>query len=110
MKRADRLITIQIRDEESETWKPWKKLLASINMAGTQNKFGISEEYRAGSEKLVSTLVFEVRYQPSLEALRDGSLYRIVYRGNAYNIVGYDDYFEQHQSIKLTAQSYGGPA
>ena len=107
MKRMDKLILIQVRDEETEAWQNWKQLLASINNSGAVNRFGVTEEYADGAERAPFALVFEVRYQPDLERLRDGGLYRIVYRGNAYNLVGFDDYFEQHQTIKLSAQSYG---
>lgn len=32
-------------------------------------------------------------------------LYRIMYRGNAYNIEDYDDYLEQHRAVKLLGVS-----
>lgn len=107
MKKMDKLIKIQIRDEETETWADWKSLLASINASGTANRFGSSESYKDGGERTGQTLTFEVRYLPALEALRDGGLYRIIYRNRVYNLVGYDDYFERHQTIRLAGELYG---
>ncbi len=99
--RMDKLIQIQVRDEETESWKPFKKTLASINSSRSE------ESYGKGAEQMVNTLVFTVRYLPYLEALRTDGTYRIVYKNVVYNIIGYDDFFESHQTVKLTGVSYG---
>lgn len=34
-------------------------------------------------------------------------LYRIVYRGRTYNIQDYDDFMEQHRTVRLVGVAYG---
>ncbi len=100
--RMDRLIEIQEKDEETEIWASYKKILARINSAR------VGESYSGGGDASNHSLVFEVRYLPDLEPIRfDTGRFRIVYMGHAFNITGYDDYFEEHGRIRLTGESYG---
>lgn len=98
----DKPIIIQKINEESEEWEDLFSLHARVN------KSSGSEYLNAGANQSKSNRVFEVRYFKDLEAIDDdrGS-YRIVYRGRYYNITDYDDYFEQHKTIKLLGVSYG---
>lgn len=98
----DKPIIMQKINEESETWEDLYNLHARVN------KSGGSEYLNAGANQSKSNRVFEVRYFKELEAIDDdrGS-YRIIYRGKFYNITDYDDYLEQHKTIKLLGVSYG---
>lgn len=100
--RLDKLIEIQERDEETESWIPYRKILARINSAR------VGETYGNGSESAEHSLTFEVRYQPFLDIIRfETGRFRIVYLGHAFNVTGYDDYFEEHSRIRITGESYG---
>lgn len=98
----DKPIIIQKINEDTEKWEDFYALHARIN------KSNGSEYLNAGAIRSTSDLVFEVRYFKDLEAIDDSrGLYRIVYRGRLFNITDYDDYLEQHKTIKLLGVSYG---
>ena len=98
----DKPIIIQKIDEDTEKWKDLYKPHARIN------KSGGSEYLSAGANQSKSTRVFEIRYFKDLEDIDvNRGLYRIVYRGQLYNITNYDDYLEQHKTVKLLGVSYG---
>lgn len=98
----DKPIIIQKINEESEKWEDLYKLHARIN------KSSGSEYLSAGANQSKSNRVFEIRYFKDLEAIdANRGLYRIVYRGQLYNITDYDDYLEQHKTVKLLGVSYG---
>lgn len=98
----DKPIIIQKINEDSEKWEDLYNLHARVN------KSNGSEYINAGANQSKSTRVFEVRYFKALEDIDDSrGLYRIVYRGRTYNITDYDDYLEQHKTIKLLGVSYG---
>lgn len=98
----DKPITIQKIDEDTEQWTDLYYLHARVN------KSGGSEYLNAGANQSKSTRVFEVRYFKNLENIdNERGLYRIVYRGVLYNITDYDDFQEQHKTVKLLGVSYG---
>ena len=98
----DKPIIIQTRDEDTEDWIDKFKLHARVN------KSGGSEYLNAGAVQSKATRVFEVRYFPEIEAIDDNrDMYRILYRDRTYNITDYDDYLEQHKTVKLLGVSYG---
>lgn len=98
----DKPIIIQKINEDTEKWEDLYKLHAKVN------KSGGSEYLNAGANQSKSNRVFEVRYFKALEDIDDNrGLYRIVYRGKPYNITDYDDFQEQHKSVKLLGVSYG---
>lgn len=98
----DKPIIIQKINEESETWEDLYTLHAKIN------KWSGSEYLNAGVNQSKSNRVFEVRFFKELEAIDgDRGSYRIVYRERFYNITDYDDYQEQHKTVKLLGVSYG---
>jgi len=99
--RYDKAITIQVQDEDTERWTDWQNLHARVNKtAGGQSLSAGADQYRA-------TLTFEVRYFAALEGLRyDPHLYRITYRGHTFKLVDYDDYQEQHRTVKLVGELY----
>lgn len=96
----DKPIIIQKIDEASELW------VDVYNVHARVNKSGGSEYLTAGANRSKSTRVFEVRYFKDLEDIdANRGLYRIVYRGNTYNVVDYDDFQEEHQTVKLLGES-----
>lgn len=98
----DKPIIIQIQDSNAETWEDRWKLHARVN------KTGGGQSQSAGADQYKATLTFEVRYFPALEELRfNPQPYRILYRDHTFKLVDYDDYMEQHQTIKLVGEAYG---
>lgn len=96
----DKPIVIQTVDKVTEKWVDLFTIHARVN------KSSGSEYLSAGANQSKSTRVFEVRYFKELENIdQNRGLYRIVYRGNVYNIVDYDDYLEKHSSVKLVGVS-----
>ena len=92
----DKPIVIQQVDEKTERWKDLYHCHARIN------KSNGSEFLGGGAVRSKSTRTFEVRYFKGLEAIDiDRGSYRIVYRGNIYDIQDYDDYHERHKTVKL---------
>lgn len=98
----DKPITIQKLNEDTEKWEDLYNLHAKVN------KSNGSEYLNAGANQSKANRVFEVHYFKDLEDIDDNrGLYRLVYRGKLYNITDYDDYLEQHRTIKLLGVSYG---
>lgn len=72
------------------------------------NKSGGDKVHTAGAEQYKATLSFEVRHFKALEELRyTPQSYRIVYRGHFFNLVDYDDFMEQHSTVRLVGEAYG---
>lgn len=98
----DKPITIEIIDETTEVYSPLYNLHARINKGKNDNEY-----LNAGAVQSRRTLVFEVRYFKALEDIRlNTQLYRVMYNGVPYDIEDYDDYQEEHKSIKLLGVSY----
>ena len=98
----DKPITLQRQDANAETWEDMWKLHARVN------KTGGGQSLNAGADQYKATLTFEVRYFSALEELRyNPQPYRILYRDHTFKLVDYDDYMEQHQTIKLVGEAYG---
>lgn len=98
----DKPFTIQRQDPDTEDWADlWK-------LHGRVNKTGGGQALNAGADQYRATLTFEVRYFRALEELRyNPQPFRIVYRGHSFKLVDYDDYQEQHQTVRLTGEAYG---
>lgn len=94
-------VTVQIRDDDGR-WADHWKLHARVNKSGggqTQN---------AGADQYRATLTFDVRYFKALEDMRfNPQPYRIVYRGHFFKLVDWDDYMEQHRTVRLVGEAYG---
>lgn len=98
----DKLITIQAQDPETEEWADKWKLHARIN------KTGGGQTLNAGADQYRTTLTFEVRYFKALEELRyNPQPFRVIYRGHSFKLTDYDDYMEQHRTVKLVGEAYG---
>lgn len=96
----DKPIEIQKINENTEKWDNVYSLHARVNKSKGTEYLG------AGANQSQSTRVFEVRYFKGIENIDySRGLYRIVYRGYVYNLVDYDDYLEQHKTVKLLGVS-----
>ncbi|MBQ3513430.1 MAG: phage head closure protein [Lachnospiraceae bacterium] len=92
----DKLIIIQKMNESTEQWADVFTPHAKVN------KTKGSEYLSAGANQSKSTRIFELRYFKALEDIdQNRGLYRVIYRGNVYNIVDYDDFQERHETVKL---------
>ena len=97
----DKPITIQKQDEVTEQWVDYIKLHASVNKTKQTAYLG------GGASQSRRTLTFEVRYCPPLEPVAmDTQLYRIIFQGNEYKVLDYDDFMLKHQTVKLVGESY----
>ena len=96
-------ITIPRMDPDTERWTDRLHLHAlQVNRAGG------GESFNAGREQYHPQLTFDLRWCQALEAIRwDPQGHRILYRGQAFNISDYDDYMEQHLTVRLTGEAYG---
>ena len=100
--RYDKPVTVQIQDETTEQWTDLLHLHAKVN------KTNGGQALTAGADQFRATLTFELRYCAALEAMRyNPQLYRILYRGHTFKLTDYDDYMEQHLTVRLTGEAYG---
>jgi head-tail adaptor len=98
----DRPITIQVQDETTEEWADALHLHAKVN------KTGGGQTLNAGADQFHAALTFEVTYSRALEALRfDPQHYRVVYRDHTFKVTDYDDFMEQHRTVRLVGVLYG---
>lgn len=94
-------ITVQIRDDTGKWSDKWK-LHARVN------KSGGGQALNAGADQYKATLSFDVRYFKDLEDMRyNPQPFRIVYRGHNFKLVDWDDYMEQHRTVRLVGEAYG---
>lgn len=98
----DKPITIQLQDPDTEEWADRWKLRARVN------KTGGGQTLSAGADQYRATLTFEVRYFKALEELRyNPQPFRVVYRGHSFKLTDYDDFMEEHRTVKLVGEAYG---
>lgn len=96
-------VTIQRMDPDTEEWTDLLHLHAL-----RVNKSGTGETFNAGREQYHPRLVFDFAWCKKLEDLRwSTQSHRILYRGRTLNLVDYDDYMEQHLTVRLTGEAYG---
>lgn len=97
----DKPITIQVQNPDTEQWADALHLHARVN------KTGGGPVQNAGATQYRARLTFEVRYVEALEIIAfDIQPYRIEYRGHHFKVTDYDDYMEQHQTIKMAGELY----
>lgn len=95
--------TIQAQDPDTEDWADLLHLHAL-----KVNKTGGGEVFAAGAEQFHPRLTFEVRWSRVLEdVVHSPQVHRISYRGRFYNIKDYDDYMEEHRTVRLVGEAYG---
>ncbi len=97
----DKPVTLQVQNEDTEQWENVCLFHAHVN------KTGGSQTFAADAGQFHARLTFEFRYCRALEAVRyDPQLYRLLYRGHTFRITDYDDYMEQHRTVKLVGELY----
>ena len=98
----DKPVTIQQQDPDTEEWSDRWKLHARVN------KTGGGQSLNAGADQYRATLTFEVRYFKALEELRyNPQPFRVLYRGHSFKLTDYDDFMEEHRTVKLVSEAYG---
>lgn len=101
--RYDKPIRIQVQDEQTEQWVD----LLPKTLHARVNKTGGGSTFNAGADQYNLSLTFELRYIEALEAIRyNPQGYRIKYREHTFKVVDYDDYMEQHRTVKLVGDLY----
>ena len=97
----DKPIVIQTQDPDTEQWTDALKLHARVN------KTGGGTSLAAGADQYHVRLTFELRYVSALQRIAYGvQPFRVVYRGHTFRAIDYDDYLEQHLTVKLTGELY----
>ncbi len=97
----DKPIVVQVQDPDTEDWKD------SLHLHARVNKTGGGAAYNAGADQYRASLTFEVRYVRALEDIAYGPQpFRILYRGRTFKVTDYDDYMEQHRSVRLVGELY----
>jgi hypothetical protein len=95
-------ITVQIQDDNGKWGDKWNLHARKVN------KTGGGQVYNAGADQYKTTLTFEVPYFKDLENMRySPQLYRILYRGHTFKLVDWDDFMEEHRTVKLVGEAYG---
>lgn len=101
--RYDKRIRIEVQDEQTEQWEN----LLQKPLHARVNKKSDGTAFNAGADQYNLGLTFELRYVKALEAIRyNPQGYRIKYRGHTFKVTGYDDFMEQHRTIKLVGELY----
>jgi head-tail adaptor len=97
----DKPLTIQKQDQDTEQWKDFLRLHSRVN------KKSSSGGVNAGADQFHARLSFDIRYFSGLEEIRyDPQMYRILYREHTFRVTDYDDYMEQHRTIRLEGELY----
>lgn len=97
----DKPITVQVQDPVTEGWTD------SLHLHAKVNKTGGGAAYNAGADQYRASLTFEVRYVRALEDIAYGPQpFRVLYRGRTFKVTDYDDYMEQHRSVRLVGELY----
>lgn len=100
----DKPVTLQRQVAGTGAWEDVQSLHAEVNKSISQ------QNYSPENERVRQRLVFKIRYNPALESVRNALQdYRMVYRGQHYELVDYDDYKEHRRGIKLTGELYELP-
>lgn len=98
----DKQIILQKYNDDSDDFEDWKTLHAKVNKT-KGNSYSAS-----GSERSSAPITFEVRYISDLfEIFMNLQSFRIKYRNVIFHIRDYDDYMEQHRTVKLEGVANG---
>lgn len=96
------LVEFQRRDEDGE-WEEWMTLLSV-----QQNKTRSREFVQADQEQSAARVTFRFRWNPELSRVEfDMDCVRMLWRGQYWDIQGYDDFKFQHRIVNVEAVSYG---
>ena len=96
-------VLLQRLDTETEEWLEVKRLHAvQVNRsAGTESFDSAAGQYhlRLGFRFAWSKVVEAIRFSPQH--------YRLIYNGQAFGVLDYDDYMESHLYVTITGGAYG---
>lgn len=67
------------------------------------NNLSGSEYWEAAQTQAEKTIMFTMRYHPLLGAM-DTKMYRLIHRGNEFNIVSIDNVQYKNETIKIRAK------
>ena len=99
----DKPVEIQKQNENTEQWET----IGDRNFHARVNKFGGNQSYVANADQFLAKLNFDFRYCKTLEEIRyQPQLYRLIYRGHTFQVIDYDDYMEQHRTVRIVGQLY----
>lgn len=97
----DKPIIIQTQDPDTEQWADKLHLHARVN------KTGGGTSVNAGADQYQVKLNFDLRYVAALQEIAYSvQPYRIMYRGHKFKVIDYDDYMEQHRTVRLVGEIY----
>lgn len=97
----DKPIIIQTQDPDTEQWADKLHLHARVN------KTGGGTSVNAGADQYQVKLNFDLRYVAALKEIAYSvQPYRIKYRGHKFKVIDYDDYMEQHRTVRLVGELY----
>lgn len=97
----DKPIVIQTQDQATEAWTDTLRLHARVNKTSGDTAL------TAGADQYRVRLTFELRYIAALKQIAYGvQPFRIVYRGRHFKVLDYDDFMEQHLTVKLVGELY----
>lgn len=97
----DKPIIIQTQDPDTEQWADKLHLHARVN------KTGGGTSVNAGADQYQVRLNFDLRYVAALQEIAYSvQPYRIMYRGHKFKVIDYDDYMEQHRTVRLVGELY----
>ncbi len=97
----DKPIIIQTQDPDTEQWADKLHLHARVN------KTGGGTSVNAGADQYQVKLNFDLRYVAALQEIAYSvQPYRIMYRGHKFKVIDYDDYMEQHRTVRLVGELY----
>lgn len=99
----DKPIMVQVQDLNTEEWVD----AFGKNLHARVNKTNGGTTMNAGADQYKASLTFELRYVKALEDINySPQPYRILYRGRTFKVTDYDDYMEQHRTIRLVGEFY----
>ena len=97
----DKPIIIQTQDPDTEQWADKLHLHARVK------KTGGGTSVNAGADQYQVKLNFDLRYVAALQEIAYSvQPYRIMYRGHKFKVIDYDDYMEQHRTVRLVGELY----
>lgn len=99
--KFDKPVTLQKQNEATERWENVMHFHARVN------KTGGSQTFSADADQFHARLTFEFRYCQALEEIRyNPQIYRLLYREHQFQIIDYDDYQEQHRTVRIAGVLY----
>ena len=97
----DKPVVLERQNEETEQWDTVRCFHARVNKSGGR------QSYAADADQFHAVLDFDFRWCEPLEAVRyDPQIYRLRYRGHTFQVIDFDDYMEQHRTVRMVGKLY----